>query len=328
MRSHSIRLASLAISLASILITPSPVLAQLSVSISNVSPKSSEVTGPADTGGRVNGIAIAGDDTTVYAATEWGGLYKSIDTGRNWFQLEGHLPVATWDVAVDPSNPNKVYATSFYDGRVNSLAGINVSTDGGATWTRSPSAVAPPAPYTSAARREEPSAFGISIDPDDRQHVYIGTNTGLAISRDGGTTWQFVDPTPGDPADNVWDVVVHDGGIIDLVGDDRHRRSTDGGMTWTTAVTDPLPAGLSSITVSPDESYVLFATAGQFAFQSVNGGASWPDALAFDYPESRPQARVPFVATNQRVGNEFDLWYGNICLYRTTCTTPTTPSPG
>jgi len=315
----------LALGLASIFGPAHPALAQLSVSISNVSPKSLTVAGGAGTGGRVNGVAVANDGTTFYAATEWGGLYKSVDAGRNWFQLDGHLPVATWDVAVDPTNPNKVYATSFYDGRKDSLAGINVSTDGGNTWTHP----ATPHPYTTLARREEPSAFGISIDPDNPQDVYIGTNTGLAISNDAGLTWRYVDPTPEDPlgkpdpADDIWDVVVHDGGIIDLVGNDGHRRSENAGSTWTTAPTDSLRRNVgSSIAVSPDESDVLFAAYGRFAFQSVDGGESWPDKLAFVQPESHPNARYPFVATNQRAGDAFDLWYGKIGLYRTTCTIP------
>ena len=51
--------------------------------------------------------------------------------------------MACWDVEVDPSNSNRVFATSFYDGRVNSLAGINVSTNGGTTWTH-PATATPP----------------------------------------------------------------------------------------------------------------------------------------------------------------------------------------
>jgi photosystem II stability/assembly factor-like uncharacterized protein len=329
---HGLLVAGSSLVCASILGLPDGALGQLSVSISNISPRSSTVTNSADTGGRVNGVAVASDGTTFYAATEWGGLYKSVDTGRNWFHLENHLPFATWDVAVDPTNPRKVYATSFYDGRVDSLAGINVSNDGGVTWIHPPTAVPPPPPYTSAARREEPSAFGISIDPDDSQDVYIGTNAGLAISHDGGVTWEYVDPnatpTSADRAKNVWDVVVHHGGIIDVVGDRGHQRSLDGGVTWTTATTDPLSKGLSSIAVSPDEPDVLFATSSRLAFQSVDGGNSWPDTLAFAYPESRNHARVPFVATNKRAGRAFDLWYGNIELYRAACTTADSPASG
>jgi photosystem II stability/assembly factor-like uncharacterized protein len=294
---------------------PSPALGQLSVRVSDISPNGDPARTNGDTGGRVNGLGAASNGNTYYAATEWGGLYKSQDRGRTWFPLEGHLPTATWDVAVDPTNADHVYATSFYDGRVNSLAGINVSNDGGATWIRPPTAVAPPSPYTNETRRTQPSAFGIAIDPENPQNVYIGTNTGLAISRDSGATWQFVDPTPGDSADNVWDVVVHDGGIIDLVGDDGHRRSTDGGMTWTTATSSPLPSGVGSIAVSPDEPYVLFAVVGVTIFESDDGGASWPNVLV----NPRPQGRVPYVVTNQRSGPGFNLWFGDVGLYWTTC---------
>lgn len=301
--------------------------AQFTATVTEINPNQStlDATDPdGASGGRVNGLAIARDGITCYAATEWGGLYKSTDKGRTWFRSDSHLPVATWDVEVDPSNPNKVYATSFYDGRVNSVAGINVSNDGGISWVHPATATPPGGAYTEVARRNEPSAFGISIDPDNPQNVYIGTNTGLAISNNGGLTWRYVDPTPADIADNVWDVIVHHGGIIDLVGDDGHRRSIDGGISWTTATSNALPAGRGSIAVSPDEAYVLFAVVGTTIFESDNGGTSWPTRLT----NRLPQGRVPFVATNQKSGNTFDLWFGDVTLWRATCTTPAAPAPG
>ena len=88
-----------------------------------------------------------------------------------------------------------------------SLAGINVSSDAGANWTNPPSTV-PPAGLlrggaTARSRRRSASA----IDPRNPNRVFVGTNCGLAISNDGGATWSYVDPTPDDPATNVWDVV-------------------------------------------------------------------------------------------------------------------------
>src|SRR3989337_2323370 len=173
-------------------------------------------------GGRGNGLGSDSNGSSFYLASEWGGIYKSTDNGITWFHLEGHLPSVTWDVAVDPSEANRVYATSFYDGKVTSLAGINTSIDGGTTWTH-PSSATPPENFCSGPERHtEPSAFGISLDPDTPQNVYVGTNCGLAVSTDSGLNWIYLDPTPGDPADNIWDVIVHDGGIIDICGDDGH----------------------------------------------------------------------------------------------------------
>jgi photosystem II stability/assembly factor-like uncharacterized protein len=274
-------------------------------------------------GGRINGLARA-SATTFFAASEWAGLYKSTDTGKTWARLDGHLPTATWDVEVSPADPNRVIATSFYDGKVTSLAGINISTDGGRTWTH-PQTVNPAAGFcTEAARREEPSAFGISFDPANASNVYVGTNCGLAISNDAGQTWRFVDPTPADPPDDIWDIVVHHNGIIDLCGDDGHRRSTNAGVTWTTATTSPLPSGRCSIAASPAESYVLFAVSGVLIFESDDGGNSWSK----QFTNRSRQGRVPFVSTNARAGSAFDLWFGDVELFRATCATPTPAQQG
>jgi photosystem II stability/assembly factor-like uncharacterized protein len=296
--------------------------------LTDVSPTSSSlhaVNPNGASGGRVNGLARA-TATTYYAAGEWGGLYRTTDAGSTWSRLDAYLPVATWDVEVSPADPKRVFATSFFDGRVKSLAGIGVSLDGGATWSRPATATPSATGCTDAARREEPSAFGIGIDPANAQNVYIGTNCGLGISTDAGTTWRFVDPTPSTPADDIWDVVVHHSGIVDVCGDDGHLRSTDRGTTWTTAsnLFSALPSGRCSIAASPDEAHVLFAVSGVRIFESDDGGATWANR----YANRASQGRIPFVATNQRAGAGFDLWFGDVSLFRASCTTPSTPAPG
>ena len=309
------------VALLCVLFVPSIVLAQ--ITITEINPNQSTLSDPdGASGGRVNHLAGDKSNNAVfYAASEFGGLYKSTDRGLTWARLNGHLPTVTWDVKTNPADPRRVYATSFFDGRASSLAGINVSTDGGATWTHRPSAT-PPAGFCEKdirgglivdARRSEPSAFGISVDPDNPNNVYIGTNCGLAISNDRGDTWRYVDPTPAGPADDIWSVVVHDNGIIDLCGDDGHRRSTDGGNTWTAAPVNGLPSGRCSLAVSPYESSVLVATIGDNIFESDDGGGSWSVVSA------GAEGRISFVSTNKRVKPVFDLWFGNVTLYRVSC---------
>jgi len=316
---------------------------QMTVTVTDISPNQSNLPGSATnpnvngaSGGRVNSLGI--DRSTparIYAASEWGGLFRSTDSGVTWAHIDSHVPTATWDVEVDPTNSNRIYVTSFHDGRTTSRAGINVSNDGGATWTH-PATATPPTNFCFQpagqpdSRRAEPAAFGISIDPANANRVFIGTNCGLAFTTDAGATWTFVDPTPADRARTVWDVVVHNGGIIDVCGDDGHLRSTDGGMTWTTSATQPLTAGRCSLTVSPDEAYVLFAVVGRTISES-DDGQNWtlnsyvnPDVTT----SPNGGGRIPFAATNQRQGATYDLWFGDINLFRGTCTTPAKPAPG
>lgn len=300
--------------------------AQLTVTIKDINPNQSNNSDPdGASGGRVNHVRVDQSNAArLFAASEWGGLFRSTDGGLTWSHLDGHVPTATWDVKVDPANSNKVYATSFYDGRVNSQSGINVSSDGGNTWTH-PASATPPAGFcTTTTRRTELAAFGISIDPANPSHVFIGTNCGLAISLDAGATWTFVDPTPTTKANDVNDVLVHDGGIIDVCGDDGHLRSTNGGTTWTSATSQPLPSGLCSLAVSPDESYVLFAVVGTSIFESDDGGQSWP----VSYANPAAQGRIPFVATNKRTAPNYDLWFGDVRLFRGSCTTPSPATQG
>jgi PKD domain-containing protein len=298
--------------------------------ITDINPNASDNSNAnASSGGRVNGLANAsGNNQVFYAASEYGGLYKTTDGGNNWAHLDGHQPVMTWDVEVDPSNNNKVYATSWYDGRVNSLAGIEVSSDAGATWTR-PASVTPPGGYNcSNARKTEPSSFGISIRPDAASNVFVGTNCGVARSTDSGATWTYIDPTPGTSASDVWDVVAQSGGTIDACGDDGHLRSTDNGTTWTADSGAGIPLGRCSIAVSPDESYVLFVVASDNnLYESDDAGANWTS-----HGSNGAQGRVPFVETNQRSdsggNNRFSLWYMDTQLFRGDCTTPNPPGQG
>ena len=240
---------------------PAPV-PSVHLSWRDVSPDSSSshaISPDAASGGRVNGLAMSRDKSLTVAASEWGGLWSSLDTGRTWRHVDAHLPVATWQVAIDPTNAKRVYATSFYDGRVRSLAGINVSVDGGRSWTHPATSVPAPGSCADSDRVRNPSAFGIAIARHDPRQVVVGTNCGLIRSTDAGVTWRRVYPTAGGGAD-VWSVLIHGDGMIDLCGDLGHSRSTDGGAHWSGPAAPPLPAGQCSIAASPNNADVLIAT--------------------------------------------------------------------
>jgi cysteine-rich repeat protein len=264
----------------------------------------------------VNGLAVDPTNKLVaYAASEWGGLYKTTDGGHQWSRLDGHRPVVTWDVAVNPTNPNRVYATSFYDGRnpAQSQSGINVSTDGGVTWTHPATAVPPPGLCANAADQTELSAFGIAIDKLNSSKIYIGTSCGLAISTNAGDTWSFSAPLGAGTGARIWDVVSAEADTVDTCGDNGHRWYNQFG-TWQTG--SGLPSGMCSIAASPYSPPInLFATVGTRIYETANG-TTWSETRT----NAVPAGRVPFVATNKRSeANKFDLWFGDVLLYRATC---------
>jgi hypothetical protein len=267
----------------------------------------------------------------IYAASELGGLFKSVDGGNQWFHLSGYLPTKTWGVAVDPDGM-RVYATSFYDGRVDSLSGIAISLNGGWTWTR-PVTATPPSGLCSELRRTQPSAFGIAIRPSAPNEVLVGTNCGLAHSTDFGTTWEFLKPIPGNAeARSVWSVVALPGGLTYVCGQDGVARSADGKTSWQ-KLPDPADAtgpyrGYCSMAVDPsfpNAVFIVFSRVTYFDpifdirqsafFASFDGGQSW---IAIPHPDGEGQKRVPMVVTNRR-SYGLDVWIGAGNLFRIPC---------
>ncbi|HKQ63212.1 MAG TPA: HYR domain-containing protein [Candidatus Polarisedimenticolaceae bacterium] len=306
-------------------------------------------------GGRVNRMAaVPGNASLYFAASETAGLFKTTDGGQSWIHVDGHIPVATWGVAVAPGG-QRVFATSFYDGRVSPLTGVEVSKDGSATWAR----VAMTAPATcSANRAKQPSGFGVTLRPGGSE-VFAGTNCGLARSGDNGDSWSQFDPTPADGVTNsVWDVVALAGGRTYACGDDGLLVSTDGQSgTWRSLnQPNPFPGGFCSLAVSPDDPNVVFVAFGnprtfgdlfsvgccnfapnqgpQFYEGRLDAALTSVTWSQLPYPDdigdSDPnvvvkKGRIPFVVTNPRTTG-FDLWLGDGSLYRVPCSASTTPS--
>jgi hypothetical protein len=286
-------------------------------------------------GGRVHHLASSrAHPNEIYAASELGGLFKGTFQADQehivWSHLDGFLPTKAWDVAVDPEG-EKVYATSFYDGRVNSLAGIQVSGDGGQTWTR-PVTATPPPHFCDQARLDQPSGFGISIRPGSPNEVLVGTNCGLARSINFGVTWEFINPSSdGGPARSVWGVVALRNGRTYACGQSGVMRSPDGQTGWETL---PDPSGSATLyqycSIAADSDFPefvfvalsrttyfdpIFDIRNTTYFASFYGGTSW---TAMPHPDPDSQKRVPMVVTNRR-SYGLDVWVGAGNLFRIPC---------
>ncbi|MEE2993698.1 MAG: hypothetical protein VX603_11055 [Gemmatimonadota bacterium] len=152
------------------------------------------------------------DPNTVYVAAMghlWGpnderGLYKTTDGGKTWNRVLGideHTGIV--DVAMDPDDPNILYAAAyqrrrrpygFHGGGPGS--GLYKTTDGGATWQE----------LTSGLPAGDKGRMGISIYRSDPNIVYISLEqgyrynastaynerrAGLYRSEDKGETWTY-----------------------------------------------------------------------------------------------------------------------------------------
>src|SRR5438034_10131981 len=101
--------------------------------------------GPANTGGRIDDLAIArvpGQPDAIYVATASGGVFKSTNQGTSWAPIFDRVDamMSIGDVAVAPSNANIVWAgTGESNNRQSSSWGDGVykSSDGGRTWKAS-----------------------------------------------------------------------------------------------------------------------------------------------------------------------------------------------
>ncbi|GMV24317.1 MAG: hypothetical protein AMXMBFR58_03480 [Phycisphaerae bacterium] len=158
------------------------------------------VIDPANTQRLFAAITRAGGFPTLGAAkghprrADPTGVYRSTDGGVTWTLLGGGLPsVDATDVALDPSNPQTVYAAI---GHIfgSTSNGIYKSTNGGGTWTK----LAGGLPTGMLGR------ISIAVAPSDPQTLYaMFTNTasatgggasvlGVYRSTNGGSTWSSI----------------------------------------------------------------------------------------------------------------------------------------
>jgi photosystem II stability/assembly factor-like uncharacterized protein len=199
-------------------------------------------------------VIFAAAAGTVSTSVSQRGIYRSTDGGATWVQVLAPSNATTGgaDIAIDPSNPNTIFATLWDHHRNNGArtyggvgSGLYKSTDKGTTWTRLQNITGALPSYDTAATGLTSSTtlgrIGVAIAPSNPNRVYVvygnqtGADKGFLVSNDGGATFAAGGRAGGNSGFEWWFGRLW----VDPVNQDRLfnadvslRLSTNGGTTW------------------------------------------------------------------------------------------------
>ena len=135
----------------------------------------------------VSAVAVSPfDSNTVFFGATDGKIYHSSSalstTGSTpWASSQPRSTMVSW-IAFDPNNRGVVYATysAYRNGNTN-VSHVYRSADGGVTWNGIDG-------IGSTALADIP-IHTIIVDPANSSTLYVGSDTGIFITQDGGNTW-------------------------------------------------------------------------------------------------------------------------------------------
>ena len=227
------------------------------------------------------------------------GIYKSTDAGKTWTHLGLRDGQQIPALAVDPKNPDRVFAAVLgHPYGANPERGVFRSDDGGATWKKV------------LYKDENTGGSDVEMDPSNPDVLYAGmwqsrvgpwednnafpgTNGGLFKSTDGGNNWQKL--TKGLPDDvvqvNVAVAPSQSSRLYAVLSTTKPTeyatdnglgfyRSDDAGESWTRITTDSRAAmkigggDLPIPRVDPKNPDVVYVT-GIVTSRSTDGGKTW-----------------------------------------------------
>jgi len=252
------------------------------------------------------------DSKVVYVAAEgplWGpggdrGLYKTTDGGKNWkavLTVGENTGVA--DVAIDPSNPDIVYAAAYQrrrhvftliDGGPESA--IYKSADAGATWNKLKSGL----PTVDMGR------IGLAVSPVDPNVVYATIEAadgkgGIFRSNDKGATWDRRNEF--DVGAMYYAQIIPDPKNVDriFVMNVSLRESLDGGKTLHKVEETNHHGDNHAIWIDPDNTkhWLLGSDGGMYE--------TWDDAKNWEFKANLPTVQFYDVAVDNA------LPFYNVC---------------
>lgn len=216
----------------------------------------------------ITGQTTTNDFPFVNGVKGTSNIYKTTDSAANWnnnntgLLINNGFPTEVQTLAIAPTAPNTIYAGNQH--------GPFRSTDGGATWTKTPVTGLPSFLSTNT----------IAVDPANAAVVYVGLSFGgLFKSTDGGDNWSAVNVplNNGIVSSVVFDPVTPS---TMYVGSSKGAfKSIDSGNTWAPINNfgTPNAPNVTTIAVDPATSTTIYAGTfgGGGLFKSTNGGSNW-----------------------------------------------------
>ena len=205
-------------------------------------------------------LAMHFGTTSMYAGTNDGGVFKSLDSGDNWVQKNtGLSDLNVQFLAIDSGTPATLYAGT-------NGGGIFKSLDSGENWVQKNTGLS------------DLNVQFLTIDPGTPATLYAGTNGGgIFMSLNSGDNWvqkntglsdlnvQFLAIDPGTAATLY--TGTNDGGVF---------KSLDSGDNWVQKNTGLSDLNIQFLAIDPGTPTTLYAgTNGGGVFKSVDGGEGW-----------------------------------------------------
>jgi photosystem II stability/assembly factor-like uncharacterized protein len=228
----------------------------------------------------VRALAQATADPRLLFAGTSIGVYRSVDRGLSWtgpLSFFGDRPPAVSGLAIDPADPGRVIAVGTTRVIPIPVSFFDVTTDGGATWSRSPAPV------------DVPEA--VAIDPRTPEVVVVA-GYGIARSTDGGGSWEQVlaafppdrearfltslEIAPSDPS------VLYAASPTLLPDVERLFKSTDGGLSWFVPSHDLDELAVMDLAVDPQSPEIVYAATSEGVWLSRDGSVTWESLGALD----------------------------------------------
>ena len=225
------------------------------------------------------------------------GLYRSLDAGESWAQMQtGATPglINVESLAIDPRNTNVIYAGTWYL--------PYKTTDGGQTWTNIKNGII-----------DDSDIFAIDIDPREPNHIVASACSGIYETKDAGASWHKVQGIPSQSR-RTRAILQHPSlsGIVFAGTTEGFWRSTNGGDSWMLTTSKQLE--INSIAVHPSNPQTIYIGTNNYGvmvshdggknFVPTNGGYSGRFANSI-LPDREKPGRIYATTINTTTGGGF-----------------------